>query len=176
MVLNHTLVQDGALPSCYESDFAILEPYIFPEADRQLRHLARFDNVSASIALHHFRKEREQMEQIENKAIEQFLAAALNKIDSAQDSTAEVFFMRRPRLVATRKRPKEFAGFQSCARYFGVHQRRWESYSWTKPVQNRLSGQAREQLLYVPGYAWRGDILHGFLSITRLLSQTVLNT
>ena len=79
VVLYHTLVQDGALPSGYESEFAALEPYIFPEAERQLRQLARLDNVSASIALHHFGKERAQMEQVEKKATEQFLAAALNK-------------------------------------------------------------------------------------------------
>ena len=79
VVLYHTLVQDGALPSGYESDFAALESYIFPEADRQLWQLARLDNVSASVALHHFEKERAQMEQVEKKATEQFLGAALNK-------------------------------------------------------------------------------------------------
>ena len=79
VVLYHTPVQDGALPSGYESDYATLEPYIFPEAERQLRQLAGLDNVSASIALHHFGKERAQMEQVEKKATEQFLAAALNK-------------------------------------------------------------------------------------------------
>ena len=79
VVLYHTLVQDGALPSGYESDFAALEPYICPEADGQLRQLAWLDNVSASIALHHFENERAQMKQVEKKATEQFLAAALNK-------------------------------------------------------------------------------------------------
>ena len=79
VVLYHTLVQDGALPSGYEAHFAELGPYIFPEADRQLRQLARLDNVSASVALHHFEKERTQLERVEKKGVEQFLAAALNK-------------------------------------------------------------------------------------------------
>ena len=61
MVLYHTLVQDGALPSGYESDFAELGPYIFPEADRQLRQLAGLDNVSASVVLNHLEKERTQI-------------------------------------------------------------------------------------------------------------------
>ena len=48
VVSYHTLVQDGTLPSGYESDFAELGTYIFPEADTQLRQLALLDNVSAS--------------------------------------------------------------------------------------------------------------------------------
>ena len=174
VVLDHTLVQDGALPSGYESDFAVLEPYIFPGADRQLRRLARLDNVSASVALHHFEKELAQREQVEKKATEQFLRQlSTNRKCTRLDCRG--LFMKPPRLVATRKRPKEFAGFQSCARSFAALPRQWESYSWKNPVQNRSSERAREQLLYVPGYAWRGDILHGSLSITRLLSQTVSN-
>ena len=41
IVLYHTLVQDGALPPSYESSFAELGPYIYPEADRQDRQLHR---------------------------------------------------------------------------------------------------------------------------------------
>ena len=91
MELYHTLVQDGALPSGYEISFCRAGAIHFPEVDRQLRQLARLDNVSASVALHHFEKERAQMEQVEKKATEQFLAAALNKTESVQDTTTEVF-------------------------------------------------------------------------------------
>ena len=61
------------------NQIALVGTIYFPEADRQLRQVARLDNVSASVALHHFEKGRTQLERVEKKAAEQFLAAALNK-------------------------------------------------------------------------------------------------
>ena len=80
VVLYYTLVQDGALPQGFETSFAAVGPYIFPEDERQLRQMTRLDNMSASVALHQHGKECMQMEQVEKKAAEQFLAAALNKL------------------------------------------------------------------------------------------------
>ena len=139
-------------------------PHIF------LRQLARLDNVSASVALHHFEKERTQVERVEKKAAEQFLAAALNKPKVYKTR------LRPPQRAEIRKKQKEFDGFQSCARSFVALPRLRESSSWKNPVQNRSLERVNEQLLYDPGYEWRGDILHGLRSISWLLSQTVSNT
>ena len=79
IVLYHTLVQDGALPPGFESSFADLGRFIFPAADRQVRNLARLGNVEAAVMLHRHSKQRTQMDQLEKRAEDQFLAAALNK-------------------------------------------------------------------------------------------------
>ena len=79
VVLYHTLVQDGALPSSYESDFAALGPYILLKwigNSGSWHGLTMFQHLWPCII---FEKERTQMEQVEKKATEQFLAAALNK-------------------------------------------------------------------------------------------------
>ena len=68
--------------------------------------MARLDNVSASLALHHFEKERAQMEQVEKKATEQFLVAALNnpKVYKTQLQRYETSTARRDTEEAERVR------------------------------------------------------------------------
>ena len=162
VVLYYTLVQDGALPPGFETSFAALGPYIFPEAERQLRHMTRLDNISASVALHQYGKECKQMEQVEKKATEQFLAAALNKPKVYKTRLQRSFYETATARLDSEEAERVRWVSELCTLLCG-----------TNPVQNRSLERTREQLLYVPVYAWRGDILHGFRSIIRLLSQTV---
>ena len=79
ILLYHTLVRDGALPSGYEREFASLGPTLKEGAERQCRRDAQISNEEAAVLFHDFHRQRNKAAAAQKSAEEQFLAAARDK-------------------------------------------------------------------------------------------------